>query len=209
MTHYNGSVPAAPRKTDWRDQGACRGDSTDRWFPQPGNQNGVQNAKTVCFACPAMFTCAQYALRTRQDDGVWGGLSEGQRTTLHKKHRSADFDNPIIVRTAVLNALRDELNPQRSLRDVWEQRTYPLPGGHIGWRGESSNFTFRGAVYTPKQLAFLLDRGHKATGIVRRTPECPVVECVNPLHLADNAERFQRKQAEERAAAAAVEQVAV
>ncbi len=100
------------------------------------------------------------------------------------------------MRTAVHAALREELNPLSSLRDVWEDRTFPLPGGHVGWRGDSGSFSFRGHTLTPKQLAFLIDRGHKADGNVRRrTAVCPVVDCVNPRHLADNTERAQHKQA--------------
>jgi hypothetical protein len=211
VSNYQGSTPETKRKADWRDEGACRGSNSDAWFPQPGNAIAVHAVKAVCFACPVMFQCAQFALRTRQDDGVWGGLSEGQRTTLYKRHRTSEFDNPQLVQRVVLRALHAELNPIGSLRDLWDEHTHDLPGGHIGWKGESSSFTFRGISYTPKQLAFLLDRGHKAVGIVRRVPECPVVECVNPRHLADNQERHQRKQNEERAAAqaAAREQYAV
>jgi hypothetical protein len=211
VSNYQGSTPETKRKADWRDDAACRGSNNDAWFPQPGSLQGVRAAKDVCFACPVIFQCAQFALRTRQDDGVWGGLSEGQRTNLIKKRRTADFENLDSVRRLVLNSLRQELNPIGSLRDLWDEHTHDLPGGHIGWKGESSSFTFRGISYTPKQLAFLLDRGHKAVGIVRRVPECPVVECVNPRHLADNHERWQRKQNEEHAAAqaAAREQYAV
>ncbi|WP_333744098.1 WhiB family transcriptional regulator [Streptomyces ardesiacus] len=210
MSNYTGAVPETKRKKDWRDQAACRGTDNDAWFPNPTNAAGVQAAKAGCFACPVMIACAQYALTTRQADGVWGGLSEGQRSTLYKRHRTADFDNPSLVRTAVHRALRDELNPIHSYRDLWDARTYPLPDGHIGWKGASQNFTFHGSVYTPNQFAFLVDRGHKPVGIVRHTPECAVVECVNPRHIADNAERWQRKQAEERAAAldAAAEELA-
>lgn len=203
MSNYTGAVPETKRKKDWRDQAACRGADNDAWFPKPTNTPGVRAAKENCFSCPVMLDCAQYALRTRQFKGVWGGLSEGQRTTLYKRHRTADFDDRAVVRNAVYRALHDELNPTPTLRDLWDDRTYPLPGGHIGWRGDSGNFSWHGHVYTPKQLAFILDRGHKAVGIVRRLPECPVVECVNPRHIADNAERWQRKQAEEQAAAQA------
>lgn len=200
MSNYTGAVPETKRKPDWRDKATCRGNENDAWFPQPGDTTAVRDAKSGCFGCPVMFQCAQYALRTGQDAGVWGGLSEGQRTTLQKKHRRTEFDELGTVRTAVLAALHEELNPTRTLRDLWDDRTRSLPGGHIGWTGDSGSFSFHGHVYTPKQLSFVIDRGHKAVGIVRRIPECSVVECVNPRHLADNAERFQRKQAEERAA---------
>ncbi|MFG3276191.1 WhiB family transcriptional regulator [Streptomyces luteogriseus] len=211
MTHHTGSVPEMKRKADWRDQSACRDQDPEGWFPSATNGHAVKAAKGYCFACPVMVQCAQFALRTRQDVGVWGGLSEGQRTTLVKKHRTGAFEHLDTVRGLVLASLRQELNPIHSIRDLWEDRTHDLPGGHIGWKGDTGSFSFDGHVYTPKQLSFLLDRGHKAAGIVRRLPECPVVECVNPRHLADNEERYQRKQAEEHAAAqaAAREQYAV
>jgi hypothetical protein len=203
VTHHTGSVPETKRKADWRAEGACRGSNNDAWFPNRTNVHGIRAVKDVCFACPVMFQCAQFALSTRQDEGVWGGLSEGQRTTLVKKHRTGAFDSLDTVRGLVLNSLRQELNPIHSLRDLWDDRTHDLPGGHIGWKGDSGSFSFDGHVYTPKQLAFLLDRGHKAVGIVRRLPDCPVTECVNPRHLADNEERWRRKKAEELAAAQA------
>jgi hypothetical protein len=204
MSAYTGSVPDTKRAADWRDEGLCRGRDDDAFFPHPTNATAVQAVKNVCFGCPAMLRCAQYALTRRIPDGVWGGLSEAQRATLLKKHRDADLTELDTVRAAVYTALRKELNPINSLRDLWEDRTYPLSGGHIGWQGESGSFSFRGHVLTPKQLAFMVDRGRKAVGIVRRT--CEVVECVNPRHIADNQERYQRKKAAEEAAARAAAQ---
>jgi transcription factor WhiB len=196
MSAYTGSVPDTKRPADWRNAAACRAYDPEKWHPLPNNTSGVRDAKAICFGCPSMLACAQSALTRRIPDGIWGGLSEGQRTTLYKKYRGVDFEDINTVRTAVHAVLRDELNPLRSLRDVWDERTYPLPGGHIGWRGDSASFSFRGHALTPKQLAFLIDRGHKADGNVRRrTAVCPVVECVNPRHLADNTERCQQKQA--------------
>lgn len=205
MSHYSGSVPETKRKTDWRDHSACRGRGTkvnDPWFPKPGNTDAVQTAKSVCFGCPVMLQCAQFALTTDQETGVWGGLSEGQRNTIRKKYRLHQLADLATVRSAVNTALHPELNPIETLRDLWEKHSRTLPGGHIGWGGPSGgNFSFRGRVFTPKQIAFQVDRGYKAIGILRRIPECPVVECINPRHLMDNSERTLRKRAAEDAAA--------
>lgn len=189
---YPARYPDSARKTDWSADAVCKGADNDAWFPHPTNTLAVQAAKQDCFRCPVMFACAQTALTRRINDGVWGGLSEKQRNSITSQHRADTLHDIAVVRDAVLHALRDELNPLRSLRDVWEERTHPLPGGHLGWRGESSSISYRNVSYTPKQLAFLLDRGHKADGPVCRT--CPVVECVNPRHLADSTERRARKQ---------------
>lgn len=193
MTNYTGAVPDTERATDWRDTAVCRGSNTDHWFPAAGNTIAVQAAKANCFACPAMLQCAQFALTTSQDEGVWGGLSEGQRTTIRKKYKLPQLRNLKTVEHAVYQVLDAELNPARTLRDLWDERTYPLPDGHLGWRGASQAFSFHGMPWTPKQLSFFLDRGHKAVGNVRRT--CPVEECIHPQHLADNEERRQRQRA--------------
>jgi hypothetical protein len=200
---YPANSPATPRKADWRAQAVCKGADNDAWFPHPTNTLAVQAAKQACFTCPVMFSCAQHALTRRIDDGVWGGLTESQRATIQRKASIGALDDPGTVRRLVLETLRDEMNPTRSLRDVWNDRTYPLPDGHIGWHGDSPSFSVRGHSYTPKQLSYLLDRGHKADGPVWRA--CEVVECVNPRHLADGPERVQRKkQAEETARLAAL-----
>lgn len=207
MTHYQGSIPETKRKTDWRDQGACRGKaskSSDPWFPKPTNNPGIQAAKGVCFACPSMTQCGQFALTTNQEEGVWGGLNEAQRRSVRKRYKVAELEDLATAETAIYEALRDELNPLHTLRDLWDQYTHTLPGGHIGWTGPAgSSFSYRGIPITPKQLSFLVDRGKKPTGIIRRLPECPVVECIHPRHLADNRERCQRAAAERAAAARA------
>lgn len=203
MSNYTGSVPAAKRKTDWRDDADCRTKAPERWFPKPGDAAAVKDAKSVCFGCPVMYQCAQGALTRGEESGVWGGLSEGQRVTIRKKYRLHQLENLHTVRKAVNQALHPELHPTETLRDVWEKHTHTLPGGHIGWSGPSGSFNFRGIATTPKQLAFLLDRGHKASGIVRRT--CELVECVNPRHMQDSDERRRQKAEEERALIEALE----
>lgn len=197
MSNPTSSVPASKRQPDWRATAACRTENPERWFPKPGNLAAVTDAKSTCFGCSVMYQCAQRALVDREDTGVWGGLSEGQRTTIRKKYRVHQLQDLRTVRKAVNQALQPELNPVETLRDVWEKNTHTLPGGHIGWSGPVGSFSFRGIPTTPKQLAFLLDRGHKASGIVRRT--CEVVECVNPRHMLDNEERVQQKVAADQA----------
>ncbi|WP_225811277.1 WhiB family transcriptional regulator [Streptomyces spinosus] len=203
MSNYTGAVPETKRKTDWRDTAACAGQDPERWFPNPSNVAAVKDAKATCFGCPVIYQCAQGALTRGEESGVWGGLSEGQRVTIRKKYRLAQLEAPGTIRRVVNKALHAELNPTETLRDVWEKHTHDLPGGHIGWSGPTGSFSFRGIPTTPKQLAFLLDRGHKAVGIVRRT--CDLVECVNPRHMLDNEERCRQKAEEERALIAALE----
>ncbi|HVL28940.1 MAG TPA: WhiB family transcriptional regulator [Acidimicrobiales bacterium] len=71
----------------WRDQAACRGLDTDVFFPLTDEEAG--EAKAVCATCPVRELCLEYALVTRQDDGVWGGLTETERRRLRRRRREA------------------------------------------------------------------------------------------------------------------------
>ncbi|MCW2535353.1 MAG: Transcription factor WhiB, partial [Modestobacter sp.] len=39
-------------------------------------------AKAVCGRCPVLESCLQHALSVREPYGVWGGMSEEERTRL-------------------------------------------------------------------------------------------------------------------------------
>jgi WhiB family transcriptional regulator, redox-sensing transcriptional regulator len=71
----------------WRDQAACRGLDTDVFFPLTDEEAG--EAKAVCATCPVRELCLEYALVTRQDDGVWGGLTETERRRLRRRRWGA------------------------------------------------------------------------------------------------------------------------
>ncbi len=186
--------------SQWVKQAICR-DDPDAMFPDKDAAKNA-HAKRMCGGCPVRTICLVEALRTRDNEhGIRGGLLPDER----RKVAAIVKDNYTDVE-ALNQAVQKVLHPSaagRTLRDVWEERSYPLAGGHLGWRGGSSSFSFAGRVYTPKQISFLLDRGRKADGPVWRT--CPVVECVHPRHLADGPERVQRqKQVEETARLAAL-----
>ena len=65
---------------DWRTQAACL-DDPDRQFP--GNvAEEIAAAKRVCAGCPVRDKCLGEALERRERDGVWGGLTYGERKNL-------------------------------------------------------------------------------------------------------------------------------
>jgi WhiB family transcriptional regulator, redox-sensing transcriptional regulator len=69
----------------WFARAACRGAGWDRWFPEaPDNRMApdYSAAVRVCERCPVRSRCLDYALATRAADGVWGGLTPGQRRRL-------------------------------------------------------------------------------------------------------------------------------
>ena len=73
---------------DWRDQAACRTEHPELFFPigttGPARRQ-LGKAKSVCHRCPVTATCLAWALDTGQRYGVWGGLSEDERSELQRR----------------------------------------------------------------------------------------------------------------------------
>ena len=65
------------RVESWRVEAACRDLDVDLFFPT--TEDEADEAKAVCASCPVRQACLDYAIQTRQDDGVWGGLTESER----------------------------------------------------------------------------------------------------------------------------------
>lgn len=76
--------------SDWRTRAHCAGlgRGGDLFFPV-GNAGPallqIEQAKSACRQCPVARECLSYALETRQDAGVWGGLSEGERQSMLRR----------------------------------------------------------------------------------------------------------------------------
>lgn len=66
-----------PPMGPWIDQAACTGLNPDLFHPARGEPSDA--AKTVCAGCPVRSDCLDFALRTNQQFGIWGGLSERAR----------------------------------------------------------------------------------------------------------------------------------
>jgi WhiB family transcriptional regulator, redox-sensing transcriptional regulator len=70
-------------------RGACRTEDPDLFFPigttGPALRQ-IEDAKAVCRRCEVADACLDWALRTGQDAGVWGGRSEEERRTLRLGH---------------------------------------------------------------------------------------------------------------------------
>ncbi len=67
---------------DWQALAACKEYPPETFFPNDGV--GVEIAKRICSQCVVQEPCLEYALATRQDNGIWGGTSERQRRRILK-----------------------------------------------------------------------------------------------------------------------------
>jgi WhiB family transcriptional regulator, redox-sensing transcriptional regulator len=72
---------------EWRLAAACRDLDTAVFFPE--TEEGAAAAKAVCATCPVRESCLEFALVTRQEDGVWGGLDENERRRLRRRRQEA------------------------------------------------------------------------------------------------------------------------
>jgi WhiB family redox-sensing transcriptional regulator len=71
----------------WRESAACAGIDDAVFFPAGEEDSAVEQAKAICAACPVSEACLQYALSTNQTEGVWGGMTGGERRRLRRRLR--------------------------------------------------------------------------------------------------------------------------
>jgi WhiB family transcriptional regulator, redox-sensing transcriptional regulator len=82
---------AGDGRVSWRELAACR--TVDPEFFFPIGKTGpaipeIQRAKAICASCPVRERCLTFAIDTRQDFGIWGGLDEEERRLLHRERRA-------------------------------------------------------------------------------------------------------------------------
>lgn len=184
MTAYTESVPAAKRAADWLDDALCRskGEDPEDWFPIGGGTEAKaaeNHAKAVCWRCLSQPECLRWALETGQENGIWGGLSEGERQQLRRRKavRRTNTD-------AFAGTKRPKAKPM-TLAESMAAHTEETDG-HLLWGGPQA-VSHKGRSYSPNQVAFYLDRGVWPTGTVTRS--CKVSGCVLGVHLVDEEER--------------------
>ena len=88
---------------DWKRKGKCVKDGVppDYFFPiaPAGRSSGgtldERQAEVAKYChglednkpCPVRVECLNYALNTKQDDGVWGGTTENERARIKRQRR--------------------------------------------------------------------------------------------------------------------------
>lgn len=77
--------PWAGREWTWQEEAACRGMSSDLFFP--AEEERAAAARAICFGCPVRYSCLAFALERGERFGIWGGLSERERVRLSRRDR--------------------------------------------------------------------------------------------------------------------------
>ncbi|MEA2591191.1 MAG: WhiB family transcriptional regulator, redox-sensing transcriptional regulator [Actinomycetota bacterium] len=70
----------------WKAEGACRWVEPDLFYPVSDAEAGP--AIQVCAQCAVLEHCRDYALETREFEGVWGGLTGGERRAMHRRRHA-------------------------------------------------------------------------------------------------------------------------
>lgn len=86
-------LPTLARPEPWVALGACRGMDPDLFFPERGES--LAPVKAICAQCPVAAECLDYALRTGQKHGVWGGTSERERRNIRAGRPRGGQQKPI------------------------------------------------------------------------------------------------------------------
>lgn len=77
----------ATRDMTWRTKAACRNLDVEVFFPDSEADAGP--ALSVCATCPVRNECLDWAIATRQHDGIWGGTTESERKRIRRRRAAA------------------------------------------------------------------------------------------------------------------------
>jgi WhiB family redox-sensing transcriptional regulator len=70
---------------DWRDKANCLMSDPELFFPVGNVTEAIDKAKAVCAKCRVAEQCLKYALDSKQDSGIWGGMTEDERRALKRR----------------------------------------------------------------------------------------------------------------------------
>jgi hypothetical protein len=158
---------------NWQTAAVCRYEDPDLFFPagtEGPSAFQIEQAKDVCRRCPVVEACLTYAFDNHVSDGIFGGLTAGERRSIQRRQARG--------RTAPAFP-----TPAATLAEAVERRTTPTEDGHLLWNG-GPHVSFRGQRYTGMQASFLLGHDREPVGLVRRT--CNESSCVHHDHLTDD-----------------------
>lgn len=75
-------MPIIQQSLGWQMKAACLEADPEIFFPERGGSSKA--ARTVCIRCDVRMECLRYALRNREQFGIWGGTSERERRKLRR-----------------------------------------------------------------------------------------------------------------------------
>lgn len=88
--HSAGATKVRDDTGAWQTQAACRGSESSWFFSADTERASVRArreamAKAVCLKCSVLEQCRAYALSVQEPWGIWGALTEDERTGLTER----------------------------------------------------------------------------------------------------------------------------
>lgn len=77
---------------DWRNHAECRDEAPELFFPLGTSgihRDQVDEAKAVCRRCPVRGACLEWAVDHPSLEGIWGGLTVGERRNHRRRQHRA------------------------------------------------------------------------------------------------------------------------
>jgi len=71
----------------WRAAGACLSADPDLFFPiasGPAAMKQITKAQQICARCPVRQECLEWAMRTPETHGIWGGTTPEERMRVRR-----------------------------------------------------------------------------------------------------------------------------
>jgi WhiB family redox-sensing transcriptional regulator len=75
-----------PPQDDWIRNAACRGMNPELWFNE-ARGGSYREGRLICAGCPVRRECLEWAVDTRTDHGLFGGLNPLERRHLRRGPR--------------------------------------------------------------------------------------------------------------------------
>jgi WhiB family redox-sensing transcriptional regulator len=102
--------------TPWREVASCKDADPGIFFPTTYATNAegkrwteysrAKEAKVICAACPVEAECLTYGLLTKQEFGIWGGLTPSERGVGTNKARYREIRAEKIRRLGLQRILK-------------------------------------------------------------------------------------------------------
>lgn len=86
--------PLLATDAEWREEAACLAYPAVVFFGLDDTESPVERrareekAKRICHTCPVLQPCLEYALATREQYGIWGGMTEIERKAILRARAS-------------------------------------------------------------------------------------------------------------------------
>ncbi len=78
VSHLRLATPTPDNIVDWQTRAVCPQTDPEAFYPEKGCS--ARDGKAVCQDCPIRIACLDHALKTSEPYGIWGGLTQRERT---------------------------------------------------------------------------------------------------------------------------------